>query len=261
MVLCPGCSKPFPLPSAPAPPTVLARRPTRPKTQLAPPKEPRPMPSRVAPQRPELRRPPQSLPEPRRQVNRLVFAALAVLWMGLLGLAAYLVMSRFVNRDLRAADWTIFSPDGRCQVQMPGMPMRQTAVAHGPGLIGAQTFVREMPNQVFILSFSDRSEEAMKEAGFDGFYTAERNYVLRSRKGTLTQETDISRVGQPGKEFRVEPEAGGIVVARVYLVPGPESGRLYIVLYGGESWPPDGGDAITFLDSFTINPGTPVAAN
>jgi hypothetical protein len=189
-----------------------------------------------------------------------VFAALAVLWMGLLGLAAYLVMSRFVNRELRAG-WTTFSPDGRAQVQMPGMPKREEAEAHAPGLSGTKRFVLEMEKQAFLISFSDCSEEAMKETGFDGFYTAERNYVLRKLKGTLTQETDISRVGQPGKEFRVEPKAGGIAVARVYLVPGPESGRLYIVLYGGESWPSDGGDAITFLDSFTINPGTPVAAN
>ncbi len=191
-------------------PTKLATAPVK-TTKLAPPPAPKKAPA------------PAPKPSPRKR-SRLYVAG-----VGLLGgivvsvtiFAAFLIYQRFGRGELPDSAWLEFTPpDGRCRLLFPGQAHEQPATMHAPGLSNAVNTV----------------------------YSIEREAMLRSVKGSLMEEKDITLDGHPGKEFHGSLPGESRLLVRVYAV----GERIYILGVGGPGLRPDRGTAAKFLRSFRV---------
>jgi hypothetical protein len=274
---CPKCAKPLRLsrrrpPGKPAARTQLAAARAKP-TQLAPqkpaspakkpaarPAAPQPT-AKAPPAAPRPTRPPPPpapAPLPRKTWRRTIQRALYVL-VGLATIGLCVVIAGIFGHgplaqkaDLPASVWEEFAPPGsRCRILMPGIPEARDGDPDGTGRRARIYLVtRAKQNVAFWLTYWDQptSGDTLTKA-----FAAVRNHLLKKLKGETTSEADVKLDGHPGKELYVEREDGEASIARIYVVKGATTDRVYFLLAGGERIRQGRGNAARFFDSFHID--------
>jgi hypothetical protein len=176
--------------------------------------------------------------------------------VALAGAGYYFKLGPFAAPPLPDGEWVQFtSPDGRCRLRAPGeLAERTDAFAHGPGIVAVRRFALNRPDDEasFLLTYSDRTKEAVQRWTFNALYKEERDYMVKWVDGDLKGEADITVAGHPGKEFRIEKGKLGTIYARIFLVEGDPHDRMYILVAGGAHFRAVPDDARKFFESFAL---------
>lgn len=246
--LASGPAKKTKLAAGPARPTKLAAG-AAPKTQLTFPTQPA--------KRPVVTAKPQAAPRWVRPVKYGLYVVLAgsVLTLGVVGagLLGYGPMAQ--KGDVPASEWKQFvPPEGRCQVQLPGVPSSLRTTADSLGGANSQHFVllRKDDDIAFKLSFWDRSAAEREKVPFQDLCTKIEHRLRDEVSGIVVKRSDVLLDGHAGKEWHIEPEKGGTLIARVYAANGPAGERIYVLLVGAGRLRLVSGSVSKFFGSFQI---------
>lgn len=230
LLKCSKCAQLFRA-AAPPRPKTAERKPTRPRPTVAPPRK-----------------------HSHAGIYLLMGLALAAILV--IGLGYFDVIPLFPRYRIPDSAWREFvPPEGRCRIEMPGVPQALRVRARGPGGIEAEKFVviRKREDAAFFLAISDRSARA--RASLAEVYAAERDAVVSVAKGDLAGEKEIVRDGQRGKEFQIDFPDGAMLIEQVFLVRGADGGsRAYVLAATGALLGTDESMAARFFGSFHIDP-------
>jgi hypothetical protein len=185
----------------------------------------------------------------RRRVWPLVAA---VLLFGIVTAAAIGVALWWSGDGLNNVTWQEFkAPNEIARLEMPGKPSPRMAVAP-EGARNALNYVVELdrPRARFAFSCYDCNAEEMVRSPFPERAAAARDQRLRTTRGRVVHEAEVTAEGQPGREYQIETADGDVLIERMFLARQGRVWRVFVLSAVGPTLRPDKGAVARFFNSF-----------
>ena len=147
------------------------------------------------------------------------------------------------------------SSDGRYRVSFPGTPSKKVeTVPTAIGTLTATFDAVELPTGAYAVCWCDYPEEVLDGVDPQAILDGARDGAAQRVRGKVVQDTAVQIGAVPGKEIRIETQAGVSLRVRLCLVEN----RLYQAIVTGPKPFEASADTQTFLDSFELL-GVPAA--
>jgi hypothetical protein len=151
-------------------------------------------------------------------------------------------------------DWTeVKTADGRARASLPGKPEESTRSMDGEfGEVKVHLFkfVTNGGRCVYLFMYADHPEATFAKGTIEDFLKAARDFSLESLGGKLLDQSDKTRNGLKGQEFRVDVPAKKLVMHARTVIQQPRVYSLSVFLPKDEKAPYD---VDTFFGSLKID--------
>ncbi len=139
---------------------------------------------------------------------------------------------------------------GRFTVDFPGQPKEQTQrVATPAGMITMHIFIFESSNTAFTVMYNDYPDVVVQGSDKNAILTGARDGAVGNVGGTVSDESQITVNGHPGRQFTVSvPSKKLEIKSKIMLVDN----RLYQVMVAGRPGQATSADTSRFLNSFVL---------
>lgn len=151
------------------------------------------------------------------------------------------------------ARWKEFAAtEGGFSILLPGTPKKSVrSISSAVGLVDLNTWTVDRGTVAYMVAYTDYPKNKIAGQSPATLLAQARDGAVSNVKGTISDESDITLSGHPGKKFLVNFTAKGrkgVVHARIYFV----GNRLYQTIVVRVSGRGSAADAEKCLDSFKL---------